>query len=389
MVRLKDICTINPKSPGFQDELTVSFVPMPKVGENGEFDPSEIKTYQEVKKGFTYFQNGDVLFAKITPCMENGKGAIAQSLENGVGFGSTEFHVLRPAPKYVTSKWLFYLLSWQTFRKEAEKNMTGSAGQKRVPKGFLEEYDVDLPDISIQEKRTNTLDKICSLISLRKQQLAKLDGLIRARFVEMFGDMLLNPLEWPERQLESMADIVSGITKGRKTQSAELVEVPYMAVSNVKDGYIDWTTVKTIMATQSEIDQYRILPNDVLMTEGGDPDKLGRGAIIRNPLENCIHQNHIFRVRFDRGIIFPEFFAEYLQHQKAKRYFLGCAKQTTGIASINMKQLRALPVLLPPIDGQEIFADFIGQVGQKKLTIQQSLDKLEVLKKSLMQEYFG
>ena len=122
-----------------------------------------------------------------------------------------------------------------------------------------------------------------------------------------------------------------------------------MAVSNVKDGYIDWTTVETILATQSEIDQYRVLPNDMLMTEGGDPDKLGRGAIIREPLENCIHQNHIFRVRLDRNIALPEFFAEYLQHQKAKRYFWGCAKQTTGIASINMKQLRALPVLLPPV----------------------------------------
>ena len=207
--------------------------------------------------------------------------------------------------------------------------------------------------------------------------------------MKMFGDMLLNSLEWPETQLESMADIVSGITKGRKTQNPELIEVPYMAVSNVKDGYIDWTTVKTIMATQSEIDQYRILPNDVLMTEGGDPDKLGRGAIIQEPLKNCIHQNHIFRVRLDRSIVLPEFFSEYLQHQKAKRYFLGCAKQTTGIASINMKQLRALPVLLPPIDSQEIFSDFIGQVGQQKLTIQQSLDKLEVLKKSLMQKYFG
>ena len=233
------------------------------------------------------------------------------------------------------------------------------------------------------------LDKIVALISLHKQQLAKLDELVKTRFVEMFGDMLLNPLGWTERQLEGMADIVSGITKGRKTQNAELIEVPYMAVSNVKDGYIDWTTVKTIMATQSEIDQYRILPNDVLMTEGGDPDKLGRGAIIRNPLENCIHQNHIFRVRFDRGIFFPEFFAEYLQHQKAKRYFLGCAKQTTGIASINMKQLRALPVLLPPFDSQKVFADFIGQIGQQKLTIKKSLDKLEVLKKALMQEYFG
>ena len=99
MARLKDICIINPKSPGFQDELAVSFVPMPKVGEHGEFDPSEVKPYRDVKKGFTYFENGDVLFAKITPCMENGKGAIAQSLKNGVGFGSTEFHVLRPMPK--------------------------------------------------------------------------------------------------------------------------------------------------------------------------------------------------------------------------------------------------------------------------------------------------
>ena len=253
----------------------------------------------------------------------------------------------------------------------------------------MKRFPFDIIPVESQRKIISALDSVSTLISLRKQQLAKLDELVKVRFVEMFGDMLLNPLEWPERQLESMADIVSGITKGRKTPSAELIEVPYMAVSNVKDGYIDWTTVKTIMATQSEIDQYRILPNDVLMTEGGDPDKLGRGAIIRNPLENCIHQNHIFRVRFDRGIIFPEFFAEYLQHPKAKSYFLGCAKQTTGIASINMKQLRALPVLLPPIDSQEIFADFIGQVGQKKLTIQQSLDKLEVLKKSLMQEYFG
>lgn len=233
------------------------------------------------------------------------------------------------------------------------------------------------------------LDKLATLISLRKQQLDKLDGLVKARFAEMFGDMLLNPLSWPEIGLATAADIVSGITKGRKTQSTELVEVPYMAVSNVKDGYIDWTTVKTILATQSEIDQYHLLPDDVLMTEGGDPDKLGRGAIIREPLENCIHQNHIFRVRLNRSAILPEFFAEYLQHQKAKRYFLKCAKQTTGIASINMKQLRALPVLVPPIDSQEKFADFVGEVTRQKLTIQQSLDKLEVLRKSLMQAYFG
>ena len=84
------------------------------------------------------------------------------------------------------------------------------------------------------------------------------------------------------------------------------------------------------------------------MTEGGDPDKVGRGAIIHEPPKNCIHQNHIFRVRLNRGTLLPEYMEQYLQQQKAKRYFLGCAKQTTGIASINMRQLTGLPMVLKP-----------------------------------------
>ena len=179
--------------------------------------------------------------------------------------------------------------------------------------------------------------------------------------------MLLNSLEWPEKPLEGLADIVSGITKGRKTTETGLIEVPYMAVSNVKSGYIDWTTIKTILATKQEIEQYRLMPDDILMTEGGDPDKVGRGAIIKNPLENSIHQNHIFRVRLYESELLPAYFAEYLQHQKAKRYFLGCAKQTTGIASINMRQLRALPVVIPPLPLQNQFAAFVAEVDKSKL----------------------
>lgn len=389
MAKLGEVCLINPKSCTLRDDTEVSFIPMTKVGEHGEFDASEIKNYSEVKKGFTNFQNGDILFAKITPCMENGKGAIAHNMKNGIGFGSTEFHVLRPDTDKITSEWLYYLTTWKTFRKEAERNMTGSAGQKRVPKTFLENYVVNLPDIDTQKSENKILRKVDDLIFLRKQQLAKLDELVKARFVEMFGDVLLNSMQWPEKTLENMADIVSGITKGRKTAEADLQEVPYMAVSNVKDGYIDWTTVKTILATRQEIEQYRLMPDDILMTEGGDPDKVGRGAIIKVPLKNSIHQNHIFRVRLDEQEILPSFFAEYLRHQKAKRYFLGCAKQTTGIASINMRQLRALPTLVPPLSLQKQFAAFVERVDQQKQTVQQGLEKLELMKKALMQEYFG
>jgi len=256
--------------------------------------------------------------------------------------------------------------------KEIE-NRTAFVTVKHLSAKELNQLEIDIPNYTTQTDVAKVLTQIESIISARQQQLQKLDELVKARFVEMFGDMLLNDMAWQESTLDTLADVVSGITKGRKIRETELIEVPYMAVSNVKDGYIDWTTVKTIEATEQEINQYRLLPDDVLMTEGGDPDKLGRGAIIKAPLENCIHQNHIFRVRLDESVILPIFFAEYLKHQKAKHYFLRCAKQTTGIASINMRQLKALPVLLPPLQLQRQFSVFVEQTDKSKVAVQKTL----------------
>ena len=288
------------------------------------------------------------------------------------------------------SRYVFYSL-YSNYRRGGtrafENKTTGLHNLKTDD--YVSRFEVVDANYCEQKSICNILDKATEIIRARQHQLSALDDLIKARFVEMFGDPLLNPMNWKEEKLEEIADIVSGITKGRKVQSTDLYEVPYMAVSNVKDGYIDWTTVKTILATQAEIDQYRLLPNDVLMTEGGDPDKLGRGAIIHEPPSDCIHQNHIFRVRLDQSRITPEFMGQYLQHQKAKRYFLGCAKQTTGIASINMKQLRALPMLMPPIGLQREFAAFVAQIDKSKSVIQKSLDETQLLFDSLMQQYFG
>ena len=280
-------------------------------------------------------------------------------------------------------KYLFYSMQAYDFTKI----ISGSA-QPQITREGIRKVEITIHSLNEQEKIIRELDTIQRLIDQKRMQIEKIDNLIRSRFIELFGDMYLNSLEWTEVTLEFISDIVSGITKGRKIKTAELREVPYMAVSNVKNGYIDWTTVKTIEVTEQEINQYRLLPDDVLMTEGGDPDKVGRGAIIREPLENCIHQNHIFRVRLNERVILPVFFAEYLQHQRAKRYFLGCAKQTTGIASINMKQLRNLPVLMPPLELQNQFAAFVAQTDKSKLAVEKSLKQLEILKKSLMQQYF-
>lgn len=155
LVPLGSTCNINPKK-SYDSRLVsgveVSFVPMPAVTERGGIDTTSIKEYDEVKTGFTYFAENDVLFAKITPCMENGKGAVARGLHNGIGFGSTEFHVLRPISGKTNPYWIYTLTTFSQFRIDAANNMTGSAGQRRVPVSFLENYQVSLPPFTLQEQ---------------------------------------------------------------------------------------------------------------------------------------------------------------------------------------------------------------------------------------------
>lgn len=147
------VCDINPKTvlPDFSDDSIVSFLPMPTVeAETGAFSPETVE-YKKVKKGYTKFQNNDVLFAKITPCMENGKSCVVHDLIQGVGFGSTEFHVLRchagMLPEYV-----FYFVVQKAFRSKAISFMTGAVGQKRVPADYLRDCEIPVPTLAEQEK---------------------------------------------------------------------------------------------------------------------------------------------------------------------------------------------------------------------------------------------
>lgn len=360
----------------------------------GTVDYNNVVTRTIIKKNLEekYLRSGDIIIEKSGGSDKQPVGRVVyfDGPENTYLFNNfTGLLRVKEQTKWFP-KYVFYSL-YGNYRRGGtrpfENKTTGLHNLKTD--GYVSRYEVAETSFSKQVEISSQLDKLHSIIKMREDEVIKLDDLIRARFVEMFGDMFLNSNSWIEQPLESLADVVSGITKGRKTKEKNLIEVPYMAVSNVKDGYIDWTTVKTIEASKQEIEQYRLLSDDVLMTEGGDPDKLGRGAILKEPLENCIHQNHIFRVRLNESLILPIFFAEYLKHQKAKRYFVGCAKQTTGIASINMRQLKALPVLIPPIELQEQFVTFAEEISKSKAAVQKSLDETQMLFDSLMQKYFG
>lgn len=190
LVPLGSTCNINPKKSldsRLVSGAVVSFVPMPAVTEHGKIDATAIKEYDEVKTGFTYFAENDVLFAKITPCMENGKGAVAKGLHNGIGFGSTEFHVLRPISGKTDPYWIYTLTTFSQFRMDAASNMTGSAGQRRVPASFLENYRVSLPPIALQEQFAAFVEQVDKSKLAIRQSLEKLETLKKALMQQYFG----------------------------------------------------------------------------------------------------------------------------------------------------------------------------------------------------------
>ena len=384
-VKLGEVCDINPKIQVTDDHVEVSFVPMQNVSEDGIIYLSETRLYGEVKKGFTSFHNGDVLFAKITPCMENGKGGIVKNLKNGLGFGSTEFHVLRPHSDIVLSDWLYYLTSWPVFRKECEKNMTGSAGQKRVPKSFLEEYKLFLPPLETQRHIAAVLDKVSDLIAKRRQQLDKLDELVKARFVEMFGDPVDNPMGWEKKPIVEICEkILSGGTPSKDHEEYFKGDIPWVSPKDMKTLVIndsqDHITEDAVQNSSTKI----VPENSVLMVI--------RSGILKHTLPVAINtvpvaiNQDMKAFVIQNTTIRPEYLLYYFK-QVAPDILHGVRGVTAD--NIDFKTFQRRVIIVPSVKLQNQFAAFVTQTEKTKAAVQQALEKLETMKKALMQEYFG
>lgn len=196
-----------------------------------------------------------------------------------------------------------------------------------------------------------------------------------------------HPPHWSIRRVDEVAEVGSGVTLGKDVSGFKSVELPYLRVANVQDGHLDLSTVKTVRVRVDEVENYRLEVGDVLMTEGGDIDKLGRGAIWEGQIRECLHQNHIFRIHSDRGLLEPAFYALVVESDIAKRYFNRVAKRTTNLASTNKTQVCAFRFPVPPtLDEQRQIA---AVMKASKATLAGLLDKqaaLRELKKSLMHD---
>lgn len=161
------------------------------------------------------------------------------------------------------------------------------------------------------------------------------------------------PKGWRWTTLSQIAEIIGGITKGRNFREAKTVFLPYLRVANVQRGYLNLNEMKEIELKQDELEKYRLIEEDIVFTEGGDWDKLGRAAIWDNHIPVCVHQNHIFRARITTEEVLPKWIMYYTNSVYGQDYFKSAAKQTTNLASINLSQLKSFPILIPPFDEQE------------------------------------
>lgn len=316
-------------------------------------------------------------------------------------------HIFKVIPKEgVDQGWLFYALD--EVRQRVERDAHGASGLVHVKKDDLCKYRVSQPNPLEQHAIATILDTMDEAIRRTETVLAKLQqvkaGMLHdllTRGLDENGE-LRDPLRHPEQfnktpfgtipkkwefvPLENIAEVSSGVTLGNTPQGAGTIELPYLRVANVQDGYLDLQDIKRVRIYKKDIARFALRKGDVLMNEGGDFDKLGRGAIWEGQIEPCLHQNHVFRVRPFPNSLNSYFLDAVSSSQYGKGYFLLNSKQSTNLASINSTQLKGFPVPCPGLSEQLAIVESISAFDRRFVKEHDELLKLQQLKQGLIQD---
>lgn len=292
--------------------------------------------------------------------------------------------VIKPNKEIINNRYLMYQL--QNMRSFLEKEARGVA-QKGIYLKQVSQLDIKLPEIEQQKQIVKVLDKVSKLISLRKQQLAKLDKLVKARFVEMFGDAKLNPNNLP---CCSLSEYIVFLTSGSRGWSQYFTDSGeyFITIKNVKNCKITLQDVQCVTPPDNaEAKRTRVQENDLLISITAD---LGRTGIVTKKIaEHGAYINqHLICIRLKQDKLNPLYVAYYMESDAGKEQFI--AKNQSAVkAGLNFNAINSLKLMVPPLALQNQFATFVARIDQQKQTVQQSLEKLELMKKALMQEYFG
>jgi type I restriction enzyme S subunit len=361
------------------------------VNEFGNFS-GEFNSFIDLELAQKYapkkIQKGDVLILNAAHNADYvGTKVYSAQPEVVNALATGEWLMIRAKSQVLDKKYLYYWITSEFCRHQIRDMVKGI---HLYPKDMARS-EIPLPPLAEQQRIAAILDKADALRAKRRAALAKLDTLLQSTFLHMFGDPITNPKGWEIIELNNVAEVVSGVTKSKsRIKGKKTVTVPYMRVANVQDGKIltGEEDLKTIEVLPEDAEKYLLAKGDILLTEGGDPDKLGRGGVWKGEVETCIHQNHVFRVRVNNGDFLPEYLSALIGSQYGKLYFLKAAKQTTGIASINMTQLKDFPTLRASMKLQQKFKDFLRKIEFQKSIQESNLEQLDNLFHSLQQRAF-
>ncbi|MCI0625397.1 MAG: restriction endonuclease subunit S [Acidobacteria bacterium] len=373
------------RDPGSKPDTPFRYVDLSTIDRESKkiVSAAEIKGIHAPSRARKEIRTGDVLVSTVRPNL-NAVTIVPEDLDGEIA--STGLCVLRADRNHVHPRFLFYRVRCDDFVQFLVDRVTG-ANYPAVSDRVVKAAPLPLPPLDEQERIVRILDEAEELRKLRTQADRRTGDLTSAIFHDMFGD-IVRKTPHPVQLLAEVAEVVSGVAKGRRFNGQTPVTVPYIRVANVQAGYLDLTEIKTIQALASEVKELTLKKGDLLLTEGGDFDKLGRGAIWEREIPSCIHQNHIFRVRVDQSKLLPIYFDKFLQTSTARKYFLGCAKRTTNLASINMTQLRGLPVPIPPLSLQRQFAARVAEIRAMQVQQAASRRRLDDLFQSLLHQAF-
>ncbi len=282
-----------------------------------------------------------------------------------------------------SKQYLWYAIA----NKVEELNSKGTGSTfKAISKSILSETEIPLPPLDEQRRIVSILDKVTSLIALRKQQLALLDELVKARFVEMFGEPVTNPMGWPVHRLSEYIIFLTSGSRGWSKYFTDAGEI-FITIKNVKDCKINLNDVQYVTPPQNaEAKRTKVQEGDLLISITAD---LGRTGVVSKEIAKCggyINQ-HLTCIRLQKEILHPLYIAYYMESEAGKRQFH--RKNQAGVkAGLNFDSIKSLTIALPPIEVQNSFVSYVSQIDRQMLTIRQGLDILKMLQKSMMQDYF-
>lgn len=379
-VKLIDICDFQGGSQPPKDEWKGNYI-------NGYIRMLQIRDftqknkvipeYVKISNSLKFCEADDILIARY--------GASVGKILTGLS-GAYNVAIMKiiPDTTRLNKRYLKYFLESRSFQYFI-KNVGSRAAQAGFNKSDLSSIFIEERNINEQNKIINILDKLTSLIELKKNQLEKLDLFVKSLFIEMFGSQLENPYNFEKGIIK---DVVSDVKYGTSSPANDNGIYPYLRMGNITyDGQLDLTNLKYITIDDKELDKYIVKKGDILFNRTNSKELVGKTCVF-NLDEPMIIAGYIIRVRTNNRVI-PEYLSAVLNSKYGKQTLFDMCKSIVGQANINAQELQKIKLLVPPIEIQLKYKSYLVQIDKSKLAIQQSLEKLEILKKSLMQEYFG